>query len=164
MTRKRWLTITEAADEMDYSVRQLQEYAKRPGCPRRKRGASWEYEWPAFNRFVREAAVADAVERVKPADFEEARARKEAANAELAELDLAERRGQLVTREGARKAMASLCERVRARLVTLPPKVAPLVVGCDTVPQAQRELERAVEEVLAELRGEGTTNEEARAA
>lgn len=65
----------------------------------------------------------------KPADYNEARARKEQANAELAELKVAELRGDLVRRDAVAKALFESARAVRDRLLSLPQRLAPVVLA-----------------------------------
>lgn len=157
----RWLTLTAAATEVDLSVRQLQEYAKRPGCPRKsdKKGG-WLYEWPAFNRFVREELARDIRESAKPANLEEARARKMEADAAISEDDLAVRRGKLVPVEKFERALGRAYARVRSRLLPLPSRAAPDLMGLTDELQIEAILDRYVLEVIEELRTEAVPDDD----
>ena len=89
--------------------------------------------------------------KATPADFEEARARKMAAEAELAELTLARERGRLIPIETHGERLARILERVRARLVALPGSLAPRLVGIETAAEAQGLIAAGVAAVLTEL-------------
>ncbi len=157
----RWLTLTAAAVEVDLSVRQLQGYAKRPGCPRKSDGkGGYKYEWPAFNRFVREELARDTREAAKPANIEEARARKMEADAALAELELAVRRGKLVEAERYERELGRAFARVRSRLLPLPSRAAPDLMALTDELKIEAILDRYVLEVIEELRTEAVPDDE----
>lgn len=157
----RWLTLTEAAVEVDLSVRQLQDYARRPGCPRKADGkGGWRYEWPAFNRFVREALAEDARESARPGDYDAAKTRKMEADARLSELQLAREQAEVVQAAKFETALARAFGRVRSRLLSLPTRVAPEMLGLTDELVAERLLDRYILEVLEELRTEPVPDDE----
>lgn len=157
----RWLTLTAAAVEVDLSVRQLQEYAKRPGCPRKSNAkGAYLYEWPAFNRFVREELARDLKESVKPANLEDAKARKMEADAAITEDELAVRRARLVPTEKFERALGRAYARVRSRLLSLPSRAAPDLMGLTDELQIEAILDRYVLEVIEELRTEAVPDDD----
>ncbi len=87
-----------------------------------------------------------------PTSMDEARKRREIAQAELAELDLAERRNELMTVTAFDALVADVFARVRARLQNFAPRAAGLVVGAVTIQDAQARLEPLAREVMEELR------------
>jgi phage terminase Nu1 subunit (DNA packaging protein) len=147
------LSQKDLSEELGLSLRQTAEWTARPGAPKKKVGGSWKYLWPDFNRWYVEERVSSAVERVKPADLEEARARKTSAEAELAELQLAKERGQLITVEDAAKGADEVFDRVRARLIAVPGKEAHRFVGLKKLPEAVKALGEVVDVALRELSG-----------
>jgi len=83
-------------------------------------------------------------------DIDEARQRKTAAEARLAELELARQEGEVVAVEDVGIEVERRYAAVRARLMALPPKLAPML--CPEEPTlAQAMIEAAVIEALAEL-------------
>jgi hypothetical protein len=95
----RWIGLNELADETGMSVRNLQYIrAQEPGVlVTRQRGSLTQYQQPAcaINLRNREAEKARR-EHAPTVSLDEARTRKALAEAELAEMDLAVRRGDLV--------------------------------------------------------------------
>jgi phage terminase Nu1 subunit (DNA packaging protein) len=65
--------------------------------------------------------------------IDEAKLRKTAAEAEMAELDLARQRGLLVDAASVQKAWGSILAEARKNLLSVPAKVAPLLPGLDAV-------------------------------
>lgn len=86
-----------------------------------------------------------------PTSIDEARRRKEAAQAELAELELAEARRELMKVEDGERVIAEAFARVRARLLNLPPRIAGIVVGAESIQDAQARVDPLVREVMEEL-------------
>jgi hypothetical protein len=72
----------------------------------------------------------------------------------MAELDLAERRGETITVDVMVPYMAAIYTRTRARLLALPSAVAPLVAEPGRVAEVQEILRERVYEVLTELAGD----------
>ena len=95
----------------------------------------------------------------RQADYHEERALHEAAKRELAELRLAEERGELVRRASLRRAIFDAAREVRNRLLSIPARVAPLVAGESDIVACQKligdEIQEALEDLVpAELRAE----------
>lgn len=101
--------------------------------------------------------LSDVVEALaapaKPKSFDEAKARKMAADAELAELELERERGEVVRIEEVAKAIGEEYAATRAKLLAIPSKLAPRV-ALETDEGACRELiAREITEALNELAG-----------
>lgn len=69
------------------------------------------------------------------------------------ELRLEDMRGTLARKEDVERAFDMVHERVRARLLALPAKAAPALVGLRRAVDVQLALEGYVDEVVAEIRG-----------
>ena len=82
--------------------------------------------------------------------FSVARAKREAALAHLAELDLAERRGELVRGDEVERVVALACSNARDLLLGLPARAAPATPGLDAK-AVQALLEAEVHYVLEQL-------------
>src|SRR5678815_1744439 len=88
-------------------------------------------------------------------DYFKARARREAALADLAELDVAERRGELISVEQARADVLDRFTTVRTRILGVPSRVAQRLPGlaAEVVPVVDELLREALSE-LADGDGE----------
>lgn len=82
--------------------------------------------------------------------IEDARRRKMAAEARLAEMNVEKTAGRLLDRTDVDAAVTGAFARVRARLLAVPHKCAPLVVGLGA-PEASEVIRQAVYEALNEL-------------
>src|SRR4051794_28199864 len=90
--------------------------------------------------------------RARPAEsFAEARARRERANADLSEMQAARLRGELLPADEVSRAVTGAFARVRLRVLALPTKAAPRLVGKESAAEVQALLTGYVEEALAEL-------------
>lgn len=83
--------------------------------------------------------------------YEEARTRKINAEAEIAELELAKIRGTLCLTDDVVKAWETVLHACKAKFLSLPTKVAPIVANESDVAIIKDHLENAIREALAEL-------------
>jgi hypothetical protein len=107
------------------------------------------HTWPDCMRW-REAQLREQGRReVSPTDESEARARKLAAEAALAEIELARARGEVVPVADVERELGQVLDGLRARVLALPGKYAPRL-GLP-IAQAQARLEEIGRELMAEL-------------
>ena len=88
-------------------------------------------------------------------DYNEARAKREYHNARIAEMEERKLAGELAEVASFDATLQKLAANVRAKFVSLPSKLAPSLVGMESVAEIEAELTRAVYEALAELSGHG---------
>lgn len=91
---------------------------------------------------------------VEPVSLNEARARREAVMASLAELELAERRGELVSAAGVEKALASKILGARDALDALADRLSPLLAAESDASKVYAMLRREIRQALALLAAE----------
>lgn len=84
-------------------------------------------------------------------DLTAERARKAKEEADRLEMLNAQMRGRLLNREDVDAAVAAAFARVRARLISIPAKVAPVITTMETPAEAQAALRDAIYEALREL-------------
>lgn len=88
----------------------------------------------------------------KPTDFDEAKTRKMAAEAELAEAELARVRATQVPIADTVSVVGDICTAIRAKNLALPSKWTPILLAAEPTENAFRAiLDKAVREVLNEL-------------
>ena len=150
---EREVSMTEAAEMLAMTQQGVGKWADQapPELVKLKRGRKFLI-WPGFMVWYRQRLQTS---REKPTDFEEARARKMAADAELAELELAKTRGEQIELSEVRKTWERAASRIRAQLLAAPGRYSPRVVGIDSLPAAQRALDAIVRDVLTELKDDG---------
>jgi phage terminase Nu1 subunit (DNA packaging protein) len=143
------LTIHEAAVRLGITDRQVTNLLA-DGLPHVGAGNKRRILWPEARRWRDDQLRAEGARRVRPSSADEADARKKAAEAQLKELELAERRGELVRLDVAERWLVEAFGRVASKLKSLPGSVAMQVVG-QTLPERQRQAQALVDEVMAEL-------------
>ena len=84
-------------------------------------------------------------------DLNAERARKTKEEADILAMKSAQARGELLPRDDVEVAVVGAFARVRARLIGIPAKVAPIVVTLDTPAEAQEVIRQAIYEALREL-------------
>lgn len=97
------------------------------------------------------ALAADFLPENSDVDLNEARRRRELALAQLAELDLQERRGEVIGASEVESTWATVITNVRSRLLSLPTKAAPMLQGVTGLAETNEVLRGLVYEALREL-------------
>lgn len=130
----------------------------RQGCPYVTKGAkgrAWTFNSAEVMTWREEKIAQNAVGDTASLDIEEARRRKLAAEAAMVELDLAKRRGEVIEIEEVAGVVGDDYANVRAKLLSLPTKLAPQLIGIDDPAECQALIERGVAEALEELTADG---------
>lgn len=124
------------------------------GCPvveRGRRGKEWTFDTAAVADWLEQQTVANLQGDTSGLVMEEAKRRKTAAEAALAELELAKAREQVIEASEVEKAWADLILSFRAKMLSVPPKMAPVVIVAVNVAEVERLLDDAIREALSEL-------------
>jgi hypothetical protein len=109
------------------------------------------FPWPDCRIWRDEKIRERATIEARPTNAKDSRDRKEAAEAELAELKVQRERGALIPIDVHERLMEDAFARVRARLLGLPPRLGAMGVGHKTPREAQAALEPVISEVMGEL-------------
>lgn len=112
--------------------------------PREGASRSSKYDLPKCIAWRREEDRKEAEDLRHPKTFEEARARKMAAVAELAELDVMERRGELGTVEEMDEVITTGLGRMRAFCLGVPSRYARDFVGLKTTTNARNAIKKLI--------------------
>lgn len=129
------------------------------GLPRAGDGAKARYPWPEIYHWTIKREREKAKEEARPKTMDEARQRREAAEAQIAELTLGERQGSLCSVASFEQAQAATHTRIRGQCLAFPSKFGPQCVGLATIPEAVAVLEGGINDLLADLRGDGRERE-----
>lgn len=155
------LNRTELAEVFAVAPTTVDGWTRR-GAPVLKRATgrgsgatAWQFESAAIVEWLREQSVKNAIGDLTKIDTAEARRRKVAAEAALAELELAERRRDLVEVAAVETVWCGLVGNFKARLLVMPSKLAVKVASLSEPPIVRATLEDAIYEALAELSSEG---------
>ncbi len=84
-------------------------------------------------------------------DLNQERARLAKVQAEKIEYEVARLRGSLLDADAVERVLSRVIVDLRTRLLALPTKAAPLLMGCRTIPRLKDELERQIHDALREL-------------
>lgn len=122
------------------------------GLPHRADGNRKWYPIPEAVVWWRDREVAAALAGVQVSDLDRIKERKLEAEAAAKELELAERRGQLMRAAAARHTWAAVLTRLRSKVISFMGALAPQMVGLENPREAKAILDRAMNELLAELR------------
>ena len=145
-------TIAEAAEHLFIDERTLKKHLDEGNVSRQPRGA---YDLDTVRReyltYLKNAAAGRAQEtNTKRTD---AGTRKDEAIAERYELEVAQRRGDLIPRAEVLAGMSAAFVRVRAKLLALPSRMAPVLLSMATATEVQEKLNDGIHEALGELAG-----------
>ena len=143
-------TQPQIAKVLRVERRQIANYVI-DGLPRFKDGRRYLYPVVACIEWW-EARYGEKQKVRTATPYDEAHAQREAALAELAELELARKRKEQVLLTDVQKYLRPRMERVRSRALNAPGKYATRWHPCKNHGQAQRVLEDIVHEVLEDFR------------
>jgi phage terminase Nu1 subunit (DNA packaging protein) len=124
-------------------------------------GRAAKFEWAStLERYISHRVDTRAEKRAREIvaetltspDFEQWHARREAAQASIAELKLVRMREQLMTAAQFDKAFSDACGRLRGKLLNFAPRAAGAVLGASTLQEGQARIEPVVREIMEELR------------
>ncbi len=139
--------VNEAARRLGLTGGEVSRLHGEPGAPKVVRGGKVFLRWPEFPRWRDER-----LKKVgKPSGLDEARRRRLSAQAELAELELAKARGDLLTISDVERIVSTDYGKLRAQLLSMPGRLAPCVVGVKTMADATAAIDAEVRSVMAEL-------------
>jgi phage terminase Nu1 subunit (DNA packaging protein) len=147
------LKRSEIATVLGVEQRTITNYQKLPKpIPTQRKGREVFYPLAPCVQWFAEYRVGEAEKSISELDM--ARQRKLTAEAELAEIKLAQERGGLVSVDVADRTLAGICDQLRARVLAFTGRVAPLVVGVPDVAEATALIEPVVHEFLGVLANE----------
>ena len=145
--------VTKVASFLNLDERRIQQLVKE-GMPREARGqydpikcAGW------YIRYLQNALEKKAVPNLDGGFVgeREERVRLLRADADLREMELAKERGLLVALPDVERTLSDLVQTTKARILAIPPRLAPELVGETQRTMIQAKLERACVEALAYL-------------
>jgi phage terminase Nu1 subunit (DNA packaging protein) len=145
--------VTKVASALNLDERRVQQLVKE-GLPREGRG---QYDpvkcmlW--YIRYLQQALEKKAVPTLEGGFVgeREERVRLLRADADLREMELAKERGLLVALQDVEATITDLVLTTKARIMAIPPRVAPDLVGESSRVMIQAKLEKACKEALAYL-------------
>jgi len=146
--------VTKVASFLNLDERRIHQLVKEEGMPRESRGhydpikcAHW------YIRYLQRALEKKAVPTLDGGYIgeREERVRLLRADADLREIELAKERGLLVALHDVEAAVTDLVLTTKARIMAIPPRLAPELVGETSRIMIQAKLEKVCKESLAYL-------------
>ena len=141
--------VTTIAKLFGVSERRVQQYAQDGIIPKPVKG---QYELVACVRglinYLQQRAFGQGV---APQDTHLERARLLKAQADMAEIELAERTGKLVTVERVETDWAEMVTACRAKMLSIPTKTAYQIAHLENPQEIEKFLKRIIYEALAEM-------------
>ena len=145
------LTQKEAAERLAITPSWLRKLTKRGAV---KRNSDRSYPWPQVRdqlRAFQRAGEEDRSAGFGDEGYEVARARKVAAQASLAELELLVREGELISVGAHRAVLDKVIEMFRAALLSVPGSWGPRIVGIKSPAEGTEAMRLCCEELLQDL-------------
>ncbi|CAN5734737.1 hypothetical protein BH23PSE1_BH23PSE1_04320 [soil metagenome] len=134
---------------LDLSERRVQQLSREGVIPKAERG---RYDLVgAVRGYVADLREQAVLALAGAPDFGVERARLIKARADLAEMEAGGRRGELLPAEAGEAAWTAVLARLRARLLVLPDRLAPLCFEETTIAGVRDRIRRAVRAALDEL-------------
>lgn len=134
---------------LDLSERRIQQLSREGVIPKSERG---RYDLigsvRGYIRYLRDLAM--KADKGIP-DYGAERARLVKARADLTEMEATLKRGELIPVEQTQEAWIKVVSHLRARLLVLPDKLAPIVYESESISEAKSAIKQAVWEALEEL-------------
>ncbi len=141
--------ITVITSLLDISERRGQQLSRAGVIPKAARG---RYELIGSVRgYIRHLREVNIKGGKGSADYGTERARLVKAKADLAEMEASQMRGDLLFAPDVTAAWTEIVALMRARLLVLPDKIAPVVHETTSINQAKDVIKKAVYEVLTEI-------------
>ncbi len=141
-------TTKQLSEILDLSARRVQQLAEEGIFVREKRGKYRAIE--SMQNYIRflQSNNSDSESEV---DYYEEKALHERAKRQKAEIEVALLKGQMHTAEAVAAVMNDMIASCRAKLLSLPAKMAPSLVGKEDVAQVKEMISKEIKDTLKEL-------------
>ncbi|MFH5187124.1 hypothetical protein ACHHV8_33580 [Paenibacillus sp. TAB 01] len=142
------LTGIQLAEMLNLGTRRVQQLAEEGILVKAARGKYKATE--SIQNYIRTLQDKSGAKDAGSVDYFDERARHEKAKREIAEIELSVMRGDLHKSEDVKFVMNDMLAAFRSRIMALPAKLAPQLVGCK-LPAIMNLLTKEVREALMEL-------------
>jgi phage terminase Nu1 subunit (DNA packaging protein) len=147
------LTQREGADRLGVSVRWLRELTKEESIPCERQGRTLRYPWPQLREWYNGYLDRVAREKYGPSDLKEEKAGLTRAQRLRAELEYQRTLGNLIEVDVAAEEVKRVTSFLRGRLLNLPGRLGPELVGLKTIAEAVARVDAEVRAILTEIIG-----------
>jgi hypothetical protein len=147
------LNREKLAEFFGCSLRTIDEYKRQgmPGEAPKRPGDQWKFDTAASVEWLRQRERQSALGEIATIDESEAKRRKLAAEAAMAELDLAKAEEQAVSVQDFAKAWAGMIGSARAKLLGLGSKLGPGLAIIEDPAECSSAVDVGISEALQEL-------------
>ena len=159
------LDIEDVAALLGVSVRMVRNYSKDKGLPCIGDGRGKRFVWLKVLEWYVAYRLDLAVQKggnggngnghrgseEEPETLDEAMLRKTAAEASLKELELAQKRGQVVAVDDAKAAITTVSKNIQQKLLSVPAKLTPRLVGTSDRNRINTILDKEMRQLCTEL-------------
>lgn len=141
------------AEVLGCSLRTIDEFKRQgmPGEAPKRPGDQWKFDTAASVEWLRQRERQSALGEIATIDESEAKRRKLAAEAAMAELDLAKAEEQAVSLQDFAKAWSGMIGSARAKLLGLGSKLGPGLAIIDDAAECRSAVDAGIGEALQEL-------------
>ena len=152
MAEEIFTTDSELSEALGVSTRTVERYRNDGKLPQKVRGMGTPLKHSI--RFYLEQFESGKINKL-----EEEKIRLTSAQADDKELDVAQKRGELLPRDIVVVAWQGQKANMKAKLLNIPSKLAPLIVGEDSIEVIKDKAQELIYEALEELSKDGLPNE-----
>jgi len=149
---ERYTTDEELAKALGVSTRTIERYRSDGKIPPKKHGKGT----PLYQSIQHYIGILKSGE---VNELEEEKIRLTRAQADDKELDVAQKRGLLIPRDAVIEAWSGQKANMRAKLLNIPTKLAPLIVGENSIDVIKDKTQELIYEALEELANDGLPKE-----
>lgn len=145
------ITQSQAAELIGVTARRLRQIAQADDGP--PQDANGQYPAREFGEWMKRRHLSGLTvgEDGKVYDLEAERARLAKEQADKTAMENEEKRGRLIDAEKAAGWWVQIITNAKTKILAIPTKAAPLVLGCKSLAQAKDVLEKLIHESLTEL-------------
>lgn len=144
---KKLIGISEFAKEMGISYHRIYQLAKKGIIPINKKNL---IDAETARKIINDRRKLDD-NLPMSSTLADARIKSETMRAEMLELEYRQKKGELIEREKVIMMATGIIAIVKTRLLAIPTKTAPLIVGSDSIKKIKTILEKEIRFVLTEL-------------
>lgn len=147
------VSVNEIAEILNLTARRVQQLAENGVIPKPvARKYALKPTVQAYVQYIRQNQEVKNAGSATQADLIAEQYRLTKVRADRFELDLGQQRGDLLPRVQTQAAWTAMVAHMRARLLSIPTKAAPLVIACQRHAEAERTIKQFIYEALSELK------------
>ncbi len=150
--------LSEIIGKSEEWLTQMQKDPTFPILNKRKGRTGSDYETSEVILWIEKKSISNLIGNQDAIDIEEAKRRKMAAEAGLAELELQKEQGKVIYIEKIADEFGEQLTNFRAKMLSLPSKIAAQVFTAENVQEIRSIIEDSIHEALNEIRGIGNAD------